>query len=165
MADYAELVGLIVEKNLLDLQIALTLGADPNCRDEKGWTLLHWAAQEGSPPIIRYLLEAGADVQAQDSLGFTPLAIAIGEAENGMTDKTHALLNSGASPNTRIHGGGGVLHTASAWGYLEIVKVLLSVAGIDVNLRDEEGHTPLYFAKESGTPELIDYLVQHGARD
>eukprot|EP00126_Sphaerothecum_destruens_P008659 Sdes_comp20296_c0_seq5m13910 len=37
-----------------------------------GWTALHWAARRGHAYIIQELLEKGAEVSAQDSLGKVP---------------------------------------------------------------------------------------------
>jgi len=42
-----------------------------------GWTALHWAAQADHPafaePLIRFLVEAGADPEARDQMGRTPV--------------------------------------------------------------------------------------------
>ena len=52
-------------------------GADPNERDEKSRTALHWAtAYNDDPALIRVLLEAGADPKAQNAWGQTPLHLA-----------------------------------------------------------------------------------------
>ncbi len=69
-------------------EVLLRAGADPNAatlpgrptgafmRDvrTRGETPLHRAAAFGTPRIVRLLLEAGADVQARDCNGDTPLA-------------------------------------------------------------------------------------------
>lgn len=48
------------------------------CRDEQGATLLHRAALAGQREIVRLLVEAGADVNAQDdAFGATPAGWAI----------------------------------------------------------------------------------------
>ena len=41
--------------------------------DEHGGTPLHWAAALGRVEMARRLIEAGADVNARDDNGFTPL--------------------------------------------------------------------------------------------
>ena len=46
-------------------------------RDPHGWTPLHFAAQEVLPEMAARLLARGADVNAQDEEGNTPLARAI----------------------------------------------------------------------------------------
>ena len=165
--EFHELVWLIANSDLEELQTQLASGLDPNICDESNRPLLHWAAQEGNVASLKCLLDRGAKIDAQDSLGFTPLSVAAGEDEDGLTGKTAFLLERGASPNIRIHSceNGTVLHLAASWGWFGIIKLLVQTEGIDLNLKDDEGHTPLSFAREEGTREIIDYLIQRGARD
>jgi len=62
-------------------QMALDSGADPNTRNQFGWTPLHLAAQNGSLSLCKMLLAARADATAVtvvpvwDEESFTPLAL------------------------------------------------------------------------------------------
>ncbi|KAI1084220.1 hypothetical protein F5B20DRAFT_524057 [Whalleya microplaca] len=49
----------------------------PSDRNEMGQTLLHYAIEHGSLPICEALVQKGADINARDRLGNTPLAHAI----------------------------------------------------------------------------------------
>jgi hypothetical protein len=52
-------------------------GADLNSRDDQdGWTALHWVASLGSVEAVRALLDAGAEIDAMDGNGYTPLFVA-----------------------------------------------------------------------------------------
>jgi ankyrin repeat protein len=52
-------------------------GEDVNQRDgSMGWTLLHFAAENGNEGVIRLLVEHGADVRAADRNGWTALHVA-----------------------------------------------------------------------------------------
>lgn len=51
---------------------ALAEGADPNARQETGWTPLYWTAGYGDAGICRLLLESGADAEALNEKGLTP---------------------------------------------------------------------------------------------
>ena len=132
-------------------------------------------------------LEAGADPNARDEWGATPLhymaqldgfaeaieALASAgadlEARNewGKTplhtartgEGVTALLEAGANPNARDEGGQTPLHTARTG---EGVTALLE-AGVDLNARDEGGRTPLYRAAGSGNTEAIEALAAAGA--
>lgn len=59
----------------------------------RGRTAMHYAAQSNSPGIIRMLAERGADINAQDKNGFTPIMYAIMHHAN---DACKCLIESGA---------------------------------------------------------------------
>lgn len=51
--------------NLKRVKSGLKQGLNPNYSDDEGgYTLLHWAAQEGHVDIIKLLVQQGADVEA-----------------------------------------------------------------------------------------------------
>jgi len=53
-------------------------GADPNAREGvKQCSALHMAARRGNAPVARALLESGADIEARDSAGDSPLRRAV----------------------------------------------------------------------------------------
>ena len=56
------------------VEILLKNGANPNIKDKKDNSPLHFAMRlEASRPVIKLLCENGADLNAQNSIGFTPL--------------------------------------------------------------------------------------------
>ena len=63
--------------------------------DHTGATPLHRAAEAGHAKTIDRLIQAGADLDAQDWKGRTPLHRAV---ENGLADSTSTLLKHGANP-------------------------------------------------------------------
>lgn len=54
----------------------LAQGADPNLRQQGGWTPLHAAAQTGDPELIRLLLDHGADPSVANDDGQSPADLA-----------------------------------------------------------------------------------------
>lgn len=61
-----------------------------NARDRNGWTALHWASVYGYKDMVKFLLEAGADVELRTKEGDTPLALVesqVGYAENKYTEE------------------------------------------------------------------------------
>ena len=52
-------------------------GIDVDSREDIGQTALHIALQEGHLPVIEQLINYGADVNAKDNNGFTPLHLII----------------------------------------------------------------------------------------
>ena len=69
-------------------------GFDPNAKDNKGWTPLHWASCNGKTEAIELLLKAGAAVDANNNDDWTPLHWA---SSNGKTEAIELLLKSGAT--------------------------------------------------------------------
>ena len=53
---------------------AISLGADPNAGNQAGDTALHTAATEGFDTVVQYLADHGANVNAKNKRGLTPLA-------------------------------------------------------------------------------------------
>ena len=81
---------------------------NPNFRDERGWSPLHYAAANGHVEAMRLLLEAGAEKDARDTSpqGWTPLL------ESG-SDADLATLDLGGSP---LHLAAQVLVTLKSFG-------------------------------------------------
>ncbi|HWP84682.1 MAG TPA: ankyrin repeat domain-containing protein, partial [Terriglobia bacterium] len=80
--------GLGIERGMLDEQsaleaarLAVQLGADVNAAKEDGRTALHVAALLGWNDMIQFLAEQGANLNAKDMYGQTPLSIALGDPE------------------------------------------------------------------------------------
>lgn len=59
------------------MKMLLELGADPNIREQGGYTPLHAAAQNGDEEMIRILLYGGADLTIKSNDDKTPLDLAM----------------------------------------------------------------------------------------
>ena len=86
-------------------KLALMLGNDIHAANDKRRTALHGAAWTGANAMVQFLVEKGADLNAKDRGGFTPLALAAGLAPRGgdsaseVRESTVALLlKLGAQP-------------------------------------------------------------------
>ena len=84
-------------------------------------------AKTGNVAGIRTLLAAGADIDAADASGFTPLHLAAGE---GHVDVVTALLATGAYPEAEAEGGVTPLHLARTNKHYKIAN-MLKQAGAD----------------------------------
>jgi ankyrin repeat protein len=71
-----------------------------NAFDEIGKTPLHYAVEKEHFDVVRFLIEAGADVNAhhESTIGNTPLAEVAGNCSLGMAN---LLINAGADPTIR----------------------------------------------------------------
>ena len=76
---------------------ALEMGANPSSVDKAGWSALHFASRNQQAEVVRLLLEAGADVDPQESFGNTPLMRCL-SSPGTSADVVELLLEHGASP-------------------------------------------------------------------
>jgi serine/threonine-protein phosphatase 6 regulatory ankyrin repeat subunit B len=91
----------------------------------RGATLLHNAAEAGTPRTIQALLQAGADVNARTASGWTALMVA---ASRGHLAAVHALLRAGADMEARNAQGQTAMALAQLRRKVKVARALL-VAG------------------------------------
>lgn len=125
----------------------------------RGVTALHEAASLGHLDLVKLLLARGADVDARERNGDTPLLRA---GEYPWEDCTIALINSGADIHIKDGFGRTTLHFACRSGLLNIVNILLA-RNMDADERDVEDKTPLFHAVENSHTDCILALLDHGA--
>jgi ankyrin repeat protein len=77
----------------------LEAGDDPNLGDRQGFTPLHFAAQEGSVDVARFLLDWGARVDPLNKYGNSPLFTAVFNSK-GRGEMILLLRDHGADPHT-----------------------------------------------------------------
>ncbi len=142
------------------LELLLNAGADPDAAGFFGYRPLHNALFGNNIESVRTLLSNGADPDVQDENGVTPLHLA---AADGDLEICRLLLDNGA--NTEIkenHYGATPLHAASLRGYVDVVDRLLD-SGADINARDNDEHTPLFYACKYGHKTTAEHLLDRGA--
>jgi ankyrin repeat protein len=74
------------------------------------------------------------------------------------------LLKYKAELNTKDASGWAPLHVASAHNDIELVRLLLN-RGAYLNITDYQGHTPLKWARETGSQDVFTYLKTQGAKE
>ena len=83
---------------------------------------LHWACSDGHTEVVKALLEKGADVQAKNSHGVTPMHDA---CRNGHVEVVMVLLEKGADVHAKDSGGYTPFRYARMYGHGNMVKALL----------------------------------------
>lgn len=138
-----------IEGHLPIVESLLAAGADVNIRSATSrWTALHYASRStalhcaaklGHDRILSALLEGGADKDAVDQDGLSPLSLA---AMKGHLPIVQALLGAGCDVNIRDTCGRTALHVAAVRGHDEVLSILLT-NGADKDAVDQNGDTPL----------------------
>src|SRR5690606_28578954 len=107
---------------------------------------------------VEFLTENGADVNAKDKYGFTPLTYAI---EYGRTNLVQVLLDKGAAIENY---GYAHLVRATYLGNLEVMEMLVE-RGIDPNKKDPIlGNTLLHIMSRIGQVYVVKKLIDLGAK-
>lgn len=120
-----------------------------------GWTSLHIVALGDHRREAELLLAHGADANARDKFGHTPLFFA------RSAYMTQVLVSHGADVNARRDDGTTALHKAARNGCRQVARTLIR-AGADVNAA-QDGSTPLHVAARRGHWSVVELLVSHGA--
>lgn len=126
-------------------------------RNAAGWTALHEAAWMGHVGMVRLLLEFGAEVDARDAKGRTPLHFAVGCG--GGEEGVQVLLDAGAHVNRGDVVGMTPLHVAAGSGGEGGVVGLLVRSGGDPGLQTLRGKTAVHFAKKRARREVVASLL------
>jgi len=129
--------------------------------NEFGITALYLASQNGHTEIVELLISTkNADVNIVDKKNnVTPLYLA---AQNGHEAVVKLLLDNGAKVNgcdTSMN----PLCVAVNNGHDEVAQLLLSVEGVDVNIGNQLGNTPLHIAAMKGNEKMARLLLEKGA--
>jgi len=169
---------------------AVEAPATPETRPEP--VALHRAAALGDCTEVRRLLEAGADIEAVNEAGLTPLIMAAdaghpevvrllienGVAVDGCTkDGFTALMVAAARGCTEtaqlLANGGASIDLQDRYGWTALMRAaysgeystawLLTGAGADVNLQAGDGRTSLIIAAQQGITEMAKLLIKSGA--
>lgn len=178
------LIGAVQSGNLDEVKALLAKGADPNVKDkyqakydgdEDGLdrTPLHYAVmyrvRDTTPEIVELLITKGANVNAADADGATPLHYALGTntettEDREIVEKIAAIfIAHGANINApHPMTGDTPLHMAVKNGYRKSIQLLIA-KGANVNARNKAGQTPLFYAIGENIQDIAELLLEHGA--
>ncbi len=106
---------------------------------------------------IRALLQLGADIEARNEIGETPLLYA---ASLGRNNHVLALIDAGADVNARDNFSNTPL--LRALNHFPVMETLLS-NGADINAVDRRGLTALMWAVKNHAPGMAKMLLSRGA--
>lgn len=156
-----------LEEQLLDaafsgdadkVRVLLKKGAHAN-EAKVGITPLMAAASRGYVPVLRLLLAAGAQVNAQDRAHVTALMLA---ALQSSAEGVDLLLQSGADINAKTTSGQTAVMFAAGLAKADVVRSLLR-GKPDLRVQDEDGWTALTWAELNNDLQIPGLLKRAGA--
>ncbi len=185
-AGYTPLVYAIWEDDKDVVELLIGKGADVNAEDNDGYTPYYWAVMDASKDLVELLvakgaapiytihlaaregdlekvkrfIEEGADVNAKDKGGKTPLFSAVLADSN---DVAKFLIAKGADVNSKDKRGATPINrTIRYHGRNDMVELLIS-SGADVNTKNNNDETPLHRACFFGLKDVAELLIAKGA--
>ena len=141
-------------------------GCGIDTRDGNGYTALHWLAMSGvNPAMIRVLVEGGADLEAKDAKGGTPIFCAV---INPSTVMLKALIDAGADTDCNDNDGISVLiyaiiSLANGHTTLNHIKLLIDNMSYFDNFDINGATAMIYAAQLVDYPEVVKMLIDAGA--
>ena len=170
----------------------LELGANTELANDYGRTpLLNVVRESGNVEMARLLIEHGADINALDIFGDSPIVLAAWRgykaivnllldhnaevpvdghrglqlirysAKKGLERLMKKLVTGGADLSITGQQGASLLHAAAFGGSAEIVNILLE-RKLPADQADVFGWTPLHYAAGKGRLAVCEILIEHG---
>lgn len=154
--------------DMFELLVRRGAKVDVKARDDDGNTILHRLANAHVPnqKSLALVLQLGADIEALNAIGLTPLQYV------GNVDNTLYLIENGAAANVKDSAGKTLAHGLAAEldpelnpspAYYATVEKIL--AKIDLNAQDNQGFTPLMVTTPSMIPLLLKYKANPLLKD
>ena len=178
--------------DMATLRTLVRTAADANAKTQSGDPLLMVAAAAGSADAVRFLLDQGADVNAQNAFGATALIWAATDlqkvqllvarganvnaaAKSGRTAAMVAAMSEGTGPIVRLLALKGadlkakdafqntLLVAAAVGNNLDVMRMAID-AGVDPSAAGATGATALYMATYHANIPAVQLLLSKGAR-
>jgi len=147
------LINAIYDNNYTLFKEIVDSGIDLEKRDKSfGFTPLLAATSKQNKEMVLYLLEKGANVNAKSRSGGTPLKIA---ARGNNPEILKIIIKNGADLKEWYP-----IFLAISHNKIKNVEILLD-AGVDVNIMDPNGYTPLSCAAASCNVEITKLVLKY----
>ena len=127
-----------------------------------GATPLMFAVFKNNSRIVKELIDKGANVRAKDNEGNSVFLYACGFGDGNiirmLLQKDKTLVND-KTPNGNLNG----LHYAAAFNNLNTINFLIKNVDMNINDRDSNGCTALYYAAYYAKKDAYNLLIKLGA--
>ncbi|NGX31623.1 MAG: Phosphocholine transferase AnkX [Chlamydiae bacterium] len=140
---------------------------DPNFKNDKNETALHWAVLLQRPNMVQELLQYGANPLAQDASGLTPLHLAIEKEHLNIIEQLASKTTSVKMKKTKDRNGNNPYMLALLSSNFDLCQIffqkLKKWEKEFINNKNKDGQTLLHLALLAKEPhyDLIKNLIKH----
>ncbi|WP_257263743.1 ankyrin repeat domain-containing protein [Endozoicomonas sp. ONNA2] len=132
-----------------------------NARNNSGETALHLAVYNGHVGCLRPLIKHGANLNATNKNGETALHIA---TKININEVRQLWADMGRDINETLINGRTPKHYTNQQGNDdECLRELVDIRGVNINVTDNDGSTPLIIAAIWGKFDRLQWLIDAGA--
>lgn len=134
-----------------------------NVKDPNGNNYIHLSASSGDCNALaafKELNNAHNLINETNDRGITPLHCA---AKNGHSQFVEILITCGAMVH-RCHKGTSPLMLACSGGHIECARILYKAYPFQIDWQDSDGDTALHYAARSGSPSMIQKVLDLGCK-
>lgn len=139
-----------LEGNSENVKLLLNRGAEPNARTKLGVSVLLQACSQDNTEIVKLLLETRVGIEAEDANGLTPLRRALA---NKYREHVDLLLAKNAKITKQM------FFAAAELGVEKILRALLSRGDVDIEYKDDNGLTVLWYVLASKSQSCIKFIL------
>jgi len=130
-----------------------------NIKDDRGRSLLHWAVACKQKEVFDFLIDKGIAINEEDNEGATPLYMAVRFDQETFVD---TLLDKQKDNQWVKQYGASLIERAIINKNLLVFEKLIAL-GVDMEVTNDKGNTPLQIAKRLNAPLISEWLIIHGA--
>jgi len=125
-------------------------------RNRDGDTALHLAVRTNQREIGEYLISRGANIFSLNSLGDSPLSLAL------KTDNMREWIINPTTITLKDGLGNNMLHYAAEWGLNNAISLIIR-SGIPVDTQNATGQTPIFMATKCDSPSTLKIFIDNNA--
>ncbi len=133
---------------------------NPDVTNKSGDTILTYAILTQKYPVMAAILARGADPNLANSLGYSPIEIAVELLD---IKALEILIKNKADINYLDSFGRTSLMHAARVGFLPAVELFV-LEGADINAMDNDGFTALSIAYRHKKEVIVQFLLKNGAK-
>jgi len=165
----------IIKQNLSEIKYLVEIEkVDINAQDTLGRTALYFAAFNGHPEVVDYLLTHGAQCDIETNEKVTVLAAVLQPKKNTNIPANNqdqynkiilSLIKKGATAKYKNGDFQTALYIAVNKDQFELAKEMLTnpIVAATINTGDVRNMTPLFHAARKGDIPMMQLLLKHGA--